>query len=373
MKRINQILAFTFALCATSLSAQLTVQDSIPIDELVNDIFNTGTFVEVSNITFNGEPAEGLVNAQVGLFANGFDIDLPIDSGFAMTTGDMSALFTGGLGTFMSTGLSDPDILTILDGFSANDCAVLEFDVLNQAEALAFNFSFASIEYANYTCSSFNDAFGLFISGPGLDGPFTDGAINIATIPDSDIPIAINTINGGVPTGGGSPENCESVNPNWQEDSIYFIENYDNGMGDIGFTGLTVNIEAFVEVEQNEIYHIKFAICDASDTALDSGIMLEANSFEGRFTSSTDDRDFRNLKIFPNPADDRVFVDIPEEFSGESIGLRVTDIQGRTVSMENVNGGNRFDLKVSQLPAGAYIISLFAADQVMARAKFLKK
>lgn len=373
MKRINQLLLLPSLFITASLWGQLTVNDSIPVDSLVNEIFNTGTFVEVSNITFNGEPAEGLLNAQVGLFANGFDIDLPIDSGFAMTTGDMSALFTGEMGTFVSTGLSDPDILAILGGFSANDCAVLEFDVLNLAEALAFNFSFASIEYANYTCSSFNDAFGLFISGPGLDGPFTNGAINIATIPGTDTPIAINTINGGVPTGAGNPANCEFANPNWPQDTIYFIENYDNSLGDIMFTGLTVNIEAFVEVQQNETYHIKFAICDATDSALDSGIMLEANSFEGRFLSSTEEERPEGLELFPNPSEDHIQIGIPEEYRGRSLEISVLDMRGRTVLTETGVSQSQETLDISHLNPGVYIAVLSNQKEVIGREKFMKE
>ena len=61
-----------------------------------------------------------------------------------------------------------------------NDCAVIEFDVIVSADALAFNYVFASSEYAAYTCSNYNDAFGLFVSGPGISGPYENDAINIA-------------------------------------------------------------------------------------------------------------------------------------------------------------------------------------------------
>ena len=148
------------------------------------------------------------------------------------------------------------------------DCAVIEFDVLVEADALAFNYFFASQEYAAFTCSNYNDGFGLFISGPGIEGPYINNAINIATIPNSTTPVAINTVNSGVPSGGFPIENCENANPNWIEDSQYFMQNSSNEVNELPFTGFTENFEAYVEVTNGEIYHIKFAISRANCISL---------------------------------------------------------------------------------------------------------
>ena len=375
MKHLYRFGFLIFAMILTTgLSAQITADNTIPIDSLVNEIFNTGTFVEVSNVTFNGIPADDtLTNVQIGLFGNGFSDGLPVDSGFAMTTGNMENLFTNSFegGPITNSLTDDPDIVAI-SGFNANDCAILEFDVLNLADALAFNFTFASAEYQAYTCAVFNDAFGLFISGPGISGPFENDAINIALIPDSEIPIGVNSVNGGEPTGVGEAANCEAANPNWIEDSQYFIENYNNSISNVVFNGFTVNIEAFVEVDQNETYHLKFAICDASDGALDSGIILEANSFEGKFLSVFDQDRPEQLKIYPNPSTDQVFIEIPQSYIGQNLNLRILDLQGRAVRMTNLLATGVVQLDASQLEKGLYLVETSANGKIFGLSKLLR-
>ncbi|MCZ4408945.1 choice-of-anchor L domain-containing protein [Cryomorphaceae bacterium 1068] len=373
MKHFYQIgILFLSFLTATGLSAQINADNTIPISTLVNEIFNTGTFVEVSNVTFNGLPADDtLTSIQIGLFGNGFSDGLPVDSGFAMTTGDMVSLFTNETGSFfVGDTPDDPDIIAI-SGFNVNDCAVLEFDVLNLAEALAFNFTFASIEYQSFTCSQFNDAFGLFISGPGISGPFENGAINIALIPGSDTPIAINTVNSGTAS-GFDPTFCEEANPNWIEDSQYFIENAGNVVSNVMFNGFTVNLEAFVEVEQNETYHIKFAICDAVDTALDSGIILEANSFEGKFLSVFDQNRPEQLKLYPNPSTDQVYIEIPTTYIGQNLSIRILDLQGRVVSATSVLATGTVEIETGQLEKGLYLIETAVNGKVFGLSKLLR-
>lgn len=375
MKHLYQTgILFLSILTTSTLSAQINTDSSMPIDSLVNEIFNTGSFVEVSNVMFNGVPAnDTLTNVQIGLFGNGFSDNFPIDSGFAMTTGNMENLFTNTTaGPGITNGVQDdPDIVAI-SGYNANDCAILEFDVLNLAEALAFTFTFASSEYEFFTCASFNDAFGLFISGPGISGPYQNDAINIALIPGSEVPIGVNTINGGVPTGAGGTVNCESANPNWIEDSQYFIENYGSNLSNVTFNGFTVSIEAFVEVEQNETYHLKFAICDASDGALDSGIILEANSFEGKFLNVFDQNRPEQLKLYPNPTADMVFIEIPENYRGQNLSLRILDMQGRVVSETSLIASGTVELETSQLEKGIYLIETATHGKVFGVSKLLR-
>ena len=136
-------------------------------------------------------------------------------------------------------------------------------------DTLRFNYVFASEEYPTYAPpnENINDVFGFFISGPNINGSFTNNAENIALLPDGVTPISINTIN--------AVTNVD-----------YFI---DNGDGDsppqntdstvVQYNGFTVPLTAKINVIPCEIYHLKLAIADASDDLLNSAVFFENGSF----------------------------------------------------------------------------------------------
>ena len=93
---------------------------------------------------------------------------------------------------------------------------------------------------------------------PHLQG-FPDGAINIAEIPDTDgWPITISSVN-------------NVTNPQ------FYVDN--PGQTGICTNGYTTTFTAKAAVQCGETYHIKLAIADGSDTALESFVVLEAGSF----------------------------------------------------------------------------------------------
>ena len=283
ISRIATVLFVSFS--ALSLNAQLVIDDSYTPEELVQDFF-VGDGVEVLNVTFNGEPGTEL-NNQIGLFSNGLNDGLEIDSGLVMASA--SVLSTIGIGFDPPTNpiTNDPD-LQDLSGQNMNDCAILEFDFIPTGDSLVFRYVFASSEYSGFTCTGFNDVFGFFISGPGIDGGFTNNADNIALIPGTEIPVGVNTINGGEPTGGGTVQNCLDANPNFVNDTIYFVDNIGNINSSFTFNGYTVTLEAIALVNCLDTFHIKLAIGDALDGALDSGVFLEAGSFSSNALVTVD-------------------------------------------------------------------------------------
>jgi hypothetical protein len=352
-------------------SAQFQINDTLTVEELVDDFFNSGVLVDVTNITYNGMSADSL-SPQVGLFTNAPGDSLNFETGLAMYTGFVFQLATDTSPSFGIPNYSDNDITTIT-GQNVNDCAVIEFDVEVNADALAFNYIFGSNEYPSFTCSSFNDGFGFFVSGPGIDGPFNNSAINIATIPDSETPVAINTINGGAPTGGGQAANCSGANPNWQNDTIYFIDNNNTGASEVNLPGITVNLEALVEVTNGETYHMKLAICDAVDGALDSGVFLEAGSFEGRFLNSTNNLYLPDLTIFPNPVEDNLRLENICETCTDKIQIVINDIRGRQVASFVKGAADQMSIPTSDLQKGIYFLSVYNNDGGVRTEKFVKE
>ncbi len=267
----SRITGILFALTITFAgSAQLQIDPNgaiTPAQAVQNILIGAG--IQAFNITFNGSAAnaQNTTNSvrQFGAGATSF----PIQSGVLMQTQGAPSV------------MNDPD-LTALAGQTVTNGVIIEFDFIPQGDTLSFNYIFASAEYTSYTCSSFNDVFGFFISGPGISGPYMNGAVNIATVPGGTIPVAINTVNSGS-AGFNNPANCSSQDPNWQANSVYFTTSYNpifTATSTVAnFNGGTVVLSANSDLVCNQTYHIKLAIANAVDQALDSGVFLEANSF----------------------------------------------------------------------------------------------
>jgi hypothetical protein len=228
--------------------------------QAVEDIFlSNGIFI--SNITFNGQPATSL-NPSVGIFSSNGS-GLGIESGLILSTG--TAVGAEGLWNMgnsansLTGGISnDADIALLVDGASF-DGAILEFDFIATGDSMDFVYVFGSEEYEEFVGSAFNDVFGFFVSGPGISGSFTNGAVNIALIPGTTDPVAINTVN--------SDLNAQ-----------YFVVN--NGQIAAQYDGFTTPLHACIGgLQIGEAYHIKLAIADMADQVLDSGVFLSGNSF----------------------------------------------------------------------------------------------
>jgi hypothetical protein len=309
---------------------------------------------------------------QIGLFTGGNDANFFMDEGLVMATTDVSHLVLGTWTNFWPSGTDeDPDMLSIAQTTDINHCAILEFDATLEAPIVAFQYSFASNEYPSFTCSNFNDAFGLFVSGPGIDGPFTNGAVNIATIPGSDTPVSINTLNSGVASAPGNEPNCENANPNWIEDSMYFINNNPLGTdSEIQIPGYTVQLEAVLDIVPGETYHFKLAVCDVIDGALDSGVFLNANSLEGRFPVSTTELDPDDFTLYPNPAKDELRIGMPREFLTPS-QFRVFSADGRLIDSNTIQNQEELVINLSSFDRGVYFIEIILDNYSPITKKFI--
>ncbi len=270
-------LFIVMALVHGTAQAQLNVSTALTPNQLVQDVL-LGGGVQAFNITYNGVPSPPTGQAGSGSFtANNTNLGLAggviLSSGFAQ---NVAAPASGFQSDFLGTG-SDPDLVAI-SGSSINDKAVLEFDFIPTGDTLRFRYVFGSEEYPEWICS-FNDAFGFFLSGPGIVGPYSNNSANIALIPGTTTPVTINNVNNGLNNNPNSP-GCPAQNPE------YYI---DNGFGgQVVYDGMTVVLTAFALVQCGETYHIKLAIGDALDTAFDSGVFLEAGSFTSPGQVNTD-------------------------------------------------------------------------------------
>jgi len=263
MKRNNLILGGLLIMTSFMASAQsIIVTNTDNPSQLVNNVL-VGSGVTISNITYNfSAPAAGVLQPSCGYFNAGLST-FPIQEGIIMCTGNVSVALgpnnsTGASGTITDPGIYDGD-LDLICASAMNNEAIIEFDFIPTGDSVVFKYLFASEEYPEYSPSSYNDAFGFFISGPGFAGIYSGGAVNLAQLPAPPIPVTINNVN---PTTNAS----------------YYVTN-PTGSATMQFDGRTIVLTAAAEVQCGETYHIKLAICDAGDQIYDSAVFLEASSF----------------------------------------------------------------------------------------------
>ncbi len=273
MKYLAVVILF---FCCKQLQAQLTVRNSNDPIALAQKIVGQG--VTILNPVFKGAPVSA-----------GFFVDrtgtVGIDSGIVLTTGrvETNGISSQQMGVngaanlkvgYTNNAASDNDLNNLLGGNSnTQDACVLEFDFIPQGDSINVNFVFASDEYPQYNCTEYNDVFGFLVSGPGIVG-----VKNIALVPGTNIPVAINSINSGfVSLGfGGNIINCTSMGSGSPFTNLY-RSNLGNAV--LSYNGLTTVLKAQLKVQPCQTYHIKLAIQDVFDGDYDSGVFLQASSF----------------------------------------------------------------------------------------------
>lgn len=240
-------------------------------ESLVSNVL-LGSGVEISNVRFNGSTNVRGSNA-IGMFSTGdMATNLGMEEGLILGTGDVSIA----VGPNDDVGASDWEyddsymcvpLENITPGLTNQ--AVLEFDFVPSSDSIKFEYIFGSEEYPEYVCSSYNDVFGFFLSGQNPSGG-TYNNRNIALLPNTNIPIAINNVNGGESGWWGGEEDCDLSN------SEYYVDNTDGDW--VQYNGYTVQLTASARVVPHTTYHLMIAIADASDNMYDSGVFLKANS-----------------------------------------------------------------------------------------------
>lgn len=302
---MNKIGLFFIAAILSNISlAQLSVDNTAPYDTPDNLVSNVllGGGVTASNISWVSPDNIGYFD---GNLAN-----LGFDEGVYMSTGGGQLVATDGGAAFApcwgsdinGTGnwncpdfIDEPDLLLALanigmNQFNVNNVTIMEFDFVAQSEEMSFQYVFGSNEYTSFTCSSFNDIFGFFLSGPGITGPYSNGAENLALVPGTNTPVGVNTINAGELV---DDPDCNDIDPDFESYNVYWIDNDYIGAGwqgvnqpsapentVEGLTGFTTPLTAYYDgLQCGEIYHIKLAIADCSDGALNSAVFLDAGSF----------------------------------------------------------------------------------------------
>lgn len=262
-----KIIFYTILIIPLFVFGQLSTIGGIAPTQLVQNTL-VGQGVTVSNVQYIGS------NSAIGSF-NGVNSSVGLDEGIIMTTGTINSGADGPYGpnnkanAGIDNGGGGYAPLTNLVGTNTFNAAVLTFDFVPQSDTVRFKYVFGSEEYPEWVGDQFNDVFAFFISGPGIPG----GQQNMAIIPGTNQPVAINNVNNGT-ANTGPCNNCQFYKNNGTGNNAPFNQNNFY----IQYDGLTVPLEAVSPVQCGETYKLIIAVADVGDPIYDSGIFLEANS-----------------------------------------------------------------------------------------------
>lgn len=241
-------LAASGLLALAGSASALTVTTTGNADTLANNILGPG--VTLKSASYSG------ASVASGTFSGGAAAGIGIDKGIVLTSGyaqnvngnaNTSDGITGDNGLDGYTPLN-----ALIPGYTTYDATYLTITFETTGGDLFFNYVFGSEEYNEWVGSVYNDVFGFFLNGTAL-------ANNIALIPGTSTPVAINNVN----------NNVNSVSYN----------NNDAGEHPFEYDGFTTVFTASAFGLGAGEHTIVLAIADAGDHVLDSGVFIQANSF----------------------------------------------------------------------------------------------
>ncbi len=253
-------------------SAQLFVDSMLYSPAGIAMDFFDGTCVDVSSVTFTGEPGQLR-------FFEGSQSGLGVNAGILFASGDGLVAVGPNSSTGASQGYNIPSQDSMLASITTGplfDVSMLHFKIVPHTDSIGFDYVFASEEYCEYVNSNFNDAFGFWIKGPGLSDP-NGQPKNIALVPGTAVPVSINNVNYLTNTAyyqhNEAPGNFNPGCDTLPVDSTRAAA--------IQFDGLTTVLTASAQVVPDSSYDVWIGIADVSDGIYDSGIFLSVQSLCG--------------------------------------------------------------------------------------------
>ena len=266
MKKI--LLPIVLLFSVIGYSQFITVDESLTIQELVEDVLIDSPCAETSNYGSRTGIDFGDGNGIAAFDANGSDF--PFQTGVVLSSGFVSNapgpnLTTHSDGTLGWPG--DPDLELYTSTSNSNNASFIQFEFTPLISQISFNFIFASEEYnQNFECT-YSDAFAFIL----ID--LATGTVqNLAVLPGTTIPIEATNIHPDVPNG------CPAINEEYF-DRYNFTPFNDENTAAIDLNGQIISLMAQGDVVPGNPYTIKLVIADDQDTALDSAVFLEGGSF----------------------------------------------------------------------------------------------
>jgi hypothetical protein len=245
-------------------SAAITVQTTTDGSAMVNNLVPAGSGIDIVD---GSATYTGAANAS-GTFSGADFLGTGFTSGVVLTTGvatDLDGPNTGPNDFSEDNEFEDGNarLDAIVSPQTTSNASTLSFQFVPSADVISFQFVFGSDEYSEFVGSQYNDVFGFFLNGE-----------NIALVPGTDDPVAINTVNNGDPD---DPDD-EPSNPQ------YFTDNDEEGGAGLdtkldGLVGQKLALFATANVTPGETNMIEITIGDTTDEIYDSAVFLRSSSF----------------------------------------------------------------------------------------------
>lgn len=304
----------SFQVCLTNDTVLFVDTASFTIPQLVEEVL-VSNCTQVSNIQFHGDTT-AIAYFGGGLNAFSMHSGIVLSSGTAAVLTEQAEQVVMVQDTIITAIEADLSAISVLNGGSPdiNDELILEFDFIANSNTIEFDFVFASVEYPNYEFSSYNDVIAVFVSGPGIVGPFSDSAINVALVPGTTEPISISSINGTTHSNFFGGYTAENPIPNFK----------------VG--GYTLPLKSIIDsLIPYETYHIKFAIADAADGSLNSYFSLKERSFSaGVETQITSQASSQNITEIEDVAFTITATGLNLTYQWLKNGLEINNDENRT-------------------------------------------
>nr|MCH9661282.1 choice-of-anchor L domain-containing protein [Bacteroidota bacterium] len=272
---MNKTLLLLFFLASAVGYSQITIDETLTTQQLVEDILIDSPCAQVSLFTQSTGTDFSDVNGIAAFDANGSGF--PFAAGVVLSSGNVasapgpntSLLSEGGAGW-----PGDADLEAATTATNTNNASFIQFNFVPLISNISFDFIMASEEYNdNFECT-FSDAFAFI-----LTDNVTGVTQNLAVLPGTTTPIEVTNIRYEV------IGQCPAVNEiyfgqyNFQPVANPAAPTVPAAGAPINFNGQTVELTAMGNVVPGNDYTIKLVVADESDTAYDISVYLEAGSF----------------------------------------------------------------------------------------------
>ncbi|UFH32004.1 choice-of-anchor L domain-containing protein [Chryseobacterium sp. C-71] len=250
-------------------------ESSYSITQLVKDVLISGgsacSTANVNGVVVSPNLATSNPGRSWGFFHRG-TTNFPFEKGILLTTGHASKAGNSFISGPLEDTLpiqGDQDLANALGISNANlnDASFIEFDFIPTSTEVSFRYLFASEEYqGNFPCS-ISDGFALLLKKVG-DPTYT----NLAVLPGGAGAVSVTNIHPAVQF-DNTALSCGALNAS-------YFGGYNTTAIQTNFSGRTVPLTAKATVIPGQTYHFKMVIADYQDFRFDSGVFLEAGSFD---------------------------------------------------------------------------------------------